>query len=81
MGQSGQVQYEIDALSPDAKFFTIDKENGELSLKQSMVQLTTSNKKNNFELKVRREIRKIKRYFSYNFGVEFLFLSQTLYIK
>jgi hypothetical protein len=52
LGLAGQVQYELDPLAGDARYFSIDKDSGELTLKQSMSQLTQTNKRANFEIKV-----------------------------
>lgn len=52
LGQAGHVQYKLDATSVDSKYFHIDAESGEMTLKQSMIQLTQNNKKSSFEVKV-----------------------------
>ncbi|KAI6207341.1 Cadherin domain containing protein [Aphelenchoides fujianensis] len=52
LGAAGQVRYEVDPLSEDAKFFAVDAESGEVTLKQSMVQLMHNNKGKTYQFKV-----------------------------
>ncbi|CAD5226433.1 unnamed protein product [Bursaphelenchus xylophilus] len=52
LGPAGLVQYELDPSSVNSKYFQIDRDSGEIILKQSMIQLTQNNKKSSFDFKV-----------------------------